>query len=367
MTTRHISLLLAILLLLACSFGAAGCLDQEGHAQEQQPEAGEQGPAKTQQAPPSPTERSIKVEVREVKPEMIRDVLILPGETEALNDVLLSAERAGRVEWVGFQEGQPVKQGATLIKIDLDALQAALDRAQASYDLKHTLAERRKSLFKSKVLSQEELDEALTERLRAESSLTEAKVNYNQGVILAPFAGVINQLHVDPGEYVKAGDPMVDMVSIDTIRINVNVPEMDVRFLKKGDRALITVDAYPGEKWMGVIDFVAFKADSATKTFKVRVVVDNKDERIRPGMIARVVFQRRKLENALTAPLFAIIDKGGERVVFVVENGRAKARVIELGVIEVERVQITKGLKVGDQLIVRGQTEVEDGMKVVTE
>jgi membrane fusion protein, multidrug efflux system len=109
---------------------------------------------------------------------------------------------------------------------------------------------------------------------------------------------------------------------------------------------------------------VAYKADPATKTFLAKVLVDNRGHEIRPGMIARVAFLRRLIPEALSAPPFALIDKGGERILFVEKDGVAHARTVSIGIIEGDRVQITGGLEPGDRLIVTGQREVEEGMKV---
>lgn len=308
--------------------------------------------------------QAVKVNVTDVKPVPLNDILILPGQTEALHDVVLSAERGGRVEWIGPKEGEVVETGQAIVKIDMAAATAALNKAKASYVLSKKLAKRRQKLHSSNVLSKEELDQAETDLALARGNLREAQVAYDQGLVKAPFKGVVNNLYIDPGEYVDTGAPVADLVNVDSIRINVNVPEMDVRYLKKGEFAQVTVDAYKGEKWTGEIYFVAFKADPATKTFKVRVVVNNEDGRIRPGMLARVSFQRRTIPDAITAPLFAILDKGGERIVFVAEDGVARARTVTLGVISDEHVQIVDGLKAGDKLIVTGQTEVEEGTRV---
>jgi membrane fusion protein (multidrug efflux system) len=175
---------------------------------------------------------------------------------------------------------------------------------------------------------------------------------------------MVNKLFVDPGEFVKRGDKVAEIVDNRRIWINVRVPELDVRYLKVWQNATVTIDAYPGAKWKGLVDFVAYKADPATKTFKVRVVLDNEDGRIRPGMIAHVSFLRRVIPGALAAPLFAILDRGGERIIFVEKDGIAHARTASIGVIEGDRAQIVKGLKAGDNLIVSGQHEVEEGMRV---
>ena len=95
------------------------------------------------------------------------------------------------------------------------------------------------------------------------------------------------------------------------------------------------------------MDFVSYKADPATKTFLVRILVDNAKHAIRPGMIARAIFQRRNIPDALVAPLFALMDKGGERILFVEKDGTARARTVSVGIIEGDRVQITSGLEIG--------------------
>jgi membrane fusion protein (multidrug efflux system) len=198
----------------------------------------------------------------------------------------------------------------------------------------------------------------------AEGLLREAKVKYEQGFVKSPITGVINKLHVDPGEFAKRGNPVADIVDVRKIRVNVNAPELDVRYLKTGQKALVTIDAYPGERWEGIVDLVSYKADPATKTFKVRVIVENADGRIRPGMIAHVAFLRRMIQDALAAPLFAVLDKGGERLLFVEKDGTAHGRTVTIGVIDGDRVQITERLAAGENLIVTGQHEVEEGMRV---
>ena len=306
----------------------------------------------------------VKVTVVKVEPQTIRDVLILPGQTEPRHDVVLAAERDGRVEWIGPREGQPVKEGELIAKIDVAVLQATLERAKAAYKLAEDVARRRESLHKERIVSQEEFEQTETKRTQARYNLREAEVQYRQGFVRAPIAGMVNKLFVDPGEFVKRGDKVAEIVDNRRIWINVRVPELDVRYLKVWQNATVTIDAYPGAKWKGLVDFVAYKADPATKTFKVRVVLDNEDGRIRPGMIAHVSFLRRVIPGALAAPLFAILDRGGERIIFVEKDGIAHARTASIGVIEGDRAQIVKGLKAGDNLIVSGQHEVEEGMRV---
>jgi membrane fusion protein, multidrug efflux system len=338
--------LTAIMLLL---LSPAGCGDPKSEAQD------------TEQAPPV-----IPVSIEVVTPTVLKDVMVLPGTAESYQDVLLGAEQEGQVQWIGAREGQQVKKGQLLAKIDVDAKKAAMQSAQAAYKLAKSQAERRLKLHKRKVVSQEDLDKALTQLALAKSDLERAKIAHQQGFVHSPIAGVINRLYVDPGEFIHRGDPLAEVVNVARIRIKCNVPEMDVRFLKAGQQAMVLVDAFPGDKWLGKLSFVAYKADPATKTFEVWVDVDNSGGQIRPGMIGRAAFLRREITDAVTAPLSALVDKGGERNVFVEVAGKAQARKVEIGVISVDRAQILEGLQPGDRLIVQGQKQLEEGMAVST-
>jgi membrane fusion protein (multidrug efflux system) len=269
------------------------------------------------------------------------------------------------VEWIGLREGQAVKKGDRLAKIDVAALKASLEHARAAYKLAHELCERRRRLYDNKIIAKEELDQSETQLKLAAADLEQVKVRYSHGFPESPITGIINHLYVDVGEFADLGKPIADIVNIDRIKINVRVPELDVRYVKKGQKTPIKIDAFAERPLVGTVDFVSFKADPATKTFLVRSVIDNPGHDIRPGMIGRVAFVRRIVPDAVAVPLFAIVDKGGERIVFLEKDGIAESRTITIGVIEGGRVQVTSGLNVGDHLIVKGHTEVEDGMRVM--
>ena len=340
-------LLWAVLLLAA--FLTVGCKDKESLATDET----------NSTLPPA-----VPVSIVEIKPVPMRDVIYLPGTTEAWQDVQVAADTAGRIEWMGPREGEKVIKGDLLIKIDVSALKAAMDHAAAQFKLADDLYQRRKRLFERKIIAKEELDQSATQRTLAATDYEQIKVKYNHGFPRSPITGIINHLYVDPGEFIDTGKPIADIVNIDRIKINVRVPELDIRFVRVGQKTPVRIDAFPERDLTGKVDFVAFKADPATKTFLVRTLIDNPLGDIRPGMIGRVAFVRRVLTDALVAPLFALVDKGGERLVYVEEDGLAQSRTVSIGVIEGDRVQITSGLKPGDHLIVKGHTEVEDGMKV---
>jgi len=229
------------------------------------------------------------------------------------------------------------------------------------------LYQRRQTLFQRTIISQEVLDQARTERTVAEGKLRQIRVQYEEGFVRAPISGRVNKRYVDQGEFVGPGAPMFDLVDNSQMKIDVNVPELDVHYLSVGQKALVRVDAFHDRILEGRVLFVAYVADPATKTFRVTLAIENRQQDIRAGMIARVGLLRREVPDALVAPLSAIVDKNGERLIFVEDNGVARARNVAIGVIEQDRVQITEGLKAGEKLIVVGQSGLEEGVKVQVE
>jgi membrane fusion protein (multidrug efflux system) len=188
----------------------------------------------------------VKVDVVQVTPSPMQDVLVLPGETDAWQDVLVAADKNGRVEWIGPREGESVKKGQLLARIDVSALKTIISRAEASAELAKDLYDRRKTLFDRGIVHKEALDRAKTDKALAESDLIKAKVEYDRGFPRSPIGGMVNYLHVDEGEFVNRGQPMVELVNVDKIKIHVNVPELDVRYLSKGQDVMVTIDAFPG-------------------------------------------------------------------------------------------------------------------------
>ena len=309
--------------------------------------------------------RQVNVVVQDVVPGEIRDMTVLPGSVEAWLNVALAAETAGRVEKLSVREGDDVQAGQIITQVDVTALGAGVARARAAFELYAEQVQRRERLFREEIISEEELEQIRSEKVQSREALRQAEIEYDRGLVRAPGAGRVNELMIEVGEFVDRGEVVIELVNIDKVKVQVQVPEMDVRFLEVGQPVRVMVDAFQGQEFSGIIDFISYSGDPATKTFRTQVILDNPENRIRPGMIARVAFLRRIIPDAVAIPLSALIDRGGERLVYVEEDGLARARQVEIGVIEQDRIQITSGLHPGDRLIVAGHREVEEGTAVV--
>lgn len=198
---------------------------------------------------------------------------------------------------------------------------------------------------------------------QAQAALQLARVRLEKTIVRAPVAGLIQRRHVDTGEYVRAGQPLADIVDIRRIKVKVSVPERDVVHLRPGSEVAVFFDAL-GRRRLGRVIFCAPAADPRTLTFRTELALDNPDGAIRPGMVCRVTLVRNRLERAVLVPIFAVMKHEREYVVFVEEGGRAREQPVRLGFFVGNRVVVEEGLRFGDRLIVAGHRDLSDGARV---
>lgn len=319
-----------------------------------------------------------KVKVVEIMPIPFVDVLVLPGSVSAYEDVDLASKLSGVIEWIGPKEGQRVKKGDKLLQVGVKSEKTRVSEAQARYEQALKDYERAKSLHKDNIVSKSQLESAKTQLDTSKASLDAASVTVDEGTLLSPASGVLDQLNVDIGEYINPGQTIMKIVDIDRVFIELPVPEKDILYFSKGQKVNIetsttglakcdNVKEAEGEShcWFsGVIDYISMTADSSTRTYLVKLLVENPDTMLRPGMIVRAHLVRRDLQEAIAVPFFTLLDREKSKAVFVVEDGVARSREVQYGSFEKGLVEITNGLKFGEKLILVGQRGLVDGQKV---
>jgi len=308
------------------------------------------------------------VKVQILKPTTVKDTLELTGSVEPWEDLTLSAEVGGKIEWLGAEEGDRVQKGEELSRVDTEATQAKLDEVKARYHLANQELERLENLTKRGVGSKQDLDKARSQQAVMEANLKATQIALKKSVIKAPIDGIVDKRFKDQGEFIEPGTPLIRLVQVDRVKVVVGIPERDVSYFSPGDKVTVKLDALADKTFDGVIHQIATTADESTRTFKTQVAVENPDGKLKPGMIARVDLVRHTYPNSLLVPMFSVISLENQRYAFVVEDGVAKMRAIETGVLQGSEVQVTKGLHAGDHLIVVGQRDARPGQRVkVTE
>ena len=310
-------------------------------------------------------ERTADVRIIEVTTAPLREWSELPASVEPYIATEVPAEVEGRIDWIGPAEGEMIdRPGTPIVRIDERSFRAQLEEAQAAHDLSVKKCRRAEELHAQGVMSDEELDQCRT-RVATDAAREEiSKIQLEKATVRAPIAGVLNKLHFDVGEYVRAGDRVADIVVIDPAKILVKIPEKDISYVRLGEKAHVFFDFLGQGGFEGTISYISVVGDPATRTYEVEITVANPKHEILPSMIATVRILKREIPDAITVPLVSVIPRGDFAVVFVEEGGRARQRPVELGILDGGRIQIIDGIEPRDRLIVEGQRALADGDSV---
>ena len=288
----------------------------------------------------------------------------------------ISAEVSGRAEIITFEEGQRIKDGETLVKLDSELLEKKLQAKEASYE--ETLLnleraqndlERIENLYKKKIVAEKEYDDQdyQVKGLEKKSAALKAEVEHleielKKTIITAPFYGVIIKRHIARGEWVSPGKIVATIARDDTVDIIVEVPEYVATYLTLGMTARVIVS---GIKKSGIIIAIIPKGDIATRTFPVKIRI-SKLSSIFEGMEARVRLPVGKKITSLLVPRDAVVNMSGKTMVFTVVD--QKARIIPTQVVGykgmkvgVNAQKISKGMKV----VVKGNERLRNGQPVI--
>jgi RND family efflux transporter MFP subunit len=307
---------------------------------------------------------SVNVVVLEVAPRVIRDKIELPGMVEPKVELKILAEVRGKVDRVAVDEGDFVKKGDIIARIDKRDYENALASVSASYELADRNLDRIKELHSKDLVSKSELDRAQSEAARLEAAFKTAELNLQRSVIKAPFNGTINQLDAKKGLLLNVGEPVAIILDISSVKVSVGIPESDVDAVRKLKEFNVTIDALGGKTLKGRKVFLSKSPDSRARLYELQLSVDNPGEEILPGMFARVNIVKEEVTDGVSVPLYAVVTRDEKSFVFVENNGTAHVRMVEMGIVEGWLIQITKGLEPGERVVVVGQRSLDEGQGV---
>ena len=300
------------------------------------------------------------------------------GVVEALEEISVAAELSGTVKAVHVDEGDRVEAGQLLLELDPHKRQLALEqagqqvqRARATLEEARLKLQRRRNLAEKETISREVLD-------NAQLAVDAATAAYQQAVaseqlaqreladtrIFSPTAGLVDIQAVEAGEPVAAGASLITLQAVAGLRVQTWVSEADIGNIRAGADARVTVSGLAGREYGASVEWVGVNADPATGNFPVKLIITDDAEALRPGMTARAELDGVSVPDALLLPEGALVDRQRRRVVFVVEEGRARMREPLLAAGFNNRLQILSGLSVGDQVVIDGHTLLVDGSEV---
>lgn len=313
----------------------------------------------------APEEVIVNVEVEEVIPEdSVPDYLDLPGTSRPGKIVNVPVELGGKIVAIPAREGELIRKGEVILRLDDSILKAEVSRARAQADFDKKTLERTAMLLEKGVTNHNSLDEIQSRYAVSSAALEMAETNLAKTVVYSPYSGILNDLPVEPGEFVQEGATIAQIVEIDALKVEIQVPEKEVEYLRKGSTMSIISSNSDKPLCYGTLTYISEVADPGTRTVKAEISVDNRNGVLRSGQIVRARLNRRSLRNAVMIPLASVIPLENGKVVFIASDGVAERRDVELGVMKGNKVHILSGLSKGDQLIIKGHRLVGPGQKI---
>ena len=344
---------------------------------------------------------SIPVEVSKVVRGQIERRLLLTGTINPNADVDVFSKITGKLEKVYADVGDKVKKGDLLAVIEhkdlslqleqaqanLEVSKATLEQAKVNYETASDELERMKSLFKDGTVSRQQYDSAESKfnNAKAQLKLSETQANSLQTAALnlakdrlddskiaAPISGVITLRNFDTGDMVSnsassQNNAIFKIEDIETVHALTNVAEVDLPHIKAGMDAQITVAAFPGETFYGKVSMITPSLNTVTRTSSVEIEIQNKDNRLKSGFFANIILSVKNVTDALLVPKEALLSKEGKNIAFVVNGGVSHLRRVETGLRDDRNIQVLNGLKEGEEVIITGIHDLEDGLKVKKE
>ncbi|MDO9371174.1 MAG: efflux RND transporter periplasmic adaptor subunit [Gammaproteobacteria bacterium] len=315
-----------------------------------------------------PGAMALPVEAVAVHTGVVNRVISTVGSLRANESVVIRSEIVGRVAAIQFTEGEAVKAGADLIRLDDSEQRAQLAESAATVKLSELNFARARDVFEKKLLSQQNYDEALQKlhEARSRMALNEARIAKTR--LTAPFAGVLGLRQVSVGDYIKEGQDIVNLEDIHTLKLDFRAPETYLASIKPEQEVTLQVDAYPARGFSGTLYAIDPRIDEQTRTILLRARIPNPDMHLRPGMFARVSLVLESRTDAVLVPEQALLPVGDTQFVYRVVDGKAVQTKVLTGQRNEGHVEIVQGLKAGDTVITAGQTKVRDGalVRVIT-
>jgi membrane fusion protein (multidrug efflux system) len=296
------------------------------------------------------------------------------GTVQAVHGVTVAADLPGLVSRIEFDSGKKVRAGDVLVRLDTRQEQAQLQAAEAQRSLATVNFERMKGLREKGITSQAEYDTAAAQQKQAVAQTGETRASIGRKTILAPFSGVLGIRQVNLGQYLKPGDPIVALQSLDPIYVNFDVPQEQLGALQIGAEVRVTAQGIEKSAAAGTITAVNSVVDEGTRNIQVQATLANTQEKLRPGMFVRAQVVLGAGAPVVALPTSAINYAPYGNSVFIVgqmkdKDGKpysgVRQQFVKLGSARGDQIAVLSGVKAGEEVVSSGVFKLRSGAAVV--
>jgi membrane fusion protein (multidrug efflux system) len=306
------------------------------------------------------------VSIDTLNAETFRHYVELQGTVDAKNNVMVTPKTGGAVVAMHVKEGDFVKAGSIIGKVDNSILMESIEELKTQMSLANTLYEKQKSLWDQKIGTEIQFIQAKNNKESLERRLSTLNTQLSQTNIVSPMSGVVDMVNVKVGEMASPGVGVVRIVNLSNLKVLARVSDTYAASVKKGDEVIIKFPDLQKE-FKARVSFVSTTVDPLSRTFTIEANLPS-DKDIKPNMMANVQINDATRKDALAIDQNYVqsTEKGNVVYVAVAEGSKkvAKAREVKTGLSYNGKVEILSGLSAGDHLITLGYQEVSDGQPI---
>jgi len=305
------------------------------------------------------------VSIKELAFEEFNHFIEVNGVVEAINSAYISPEINGQVKQIYVKEGQHVKKGQLLLKINSSITESSIKEVETALELANTVYEKQKQLWEKNIGSELDYLQAKNNKESLESRLETLQAQIDMAMIKAPINGIIDEVMIKEGELAIPGVQMIQLVNLRDLYVNADVSEAYITKVKKGEMVVLEFPSYPDIVMNVPVHRTGNIVKSANRTFKVQLKIKNENDQIKPNVLARIKINDYTAENALlVSSLIVKQDLKGSYVFVANGDNLAKKVYIETGMSYMNLTMVTTGLSVGDRVIINGYNQVSNGSKL---
>jgi len=285
------------------------------------------------------------------------------GTFEPNKQAMVSSEGQGKVLSVEFEEGDVIKKGSVLAKLDDEMLRLQLQTVEVNLEGQRKDEQRYRILAEQNAAPDIQLEKVELAIKGLEIQKAQILKQIKGCTIISPFNGIITKKMIDLGSVIGAGTPVAEITDISVLKLAVNIPERDINKFKVGQKVDVTADISPDQIITGTVKTISPQADK-THNVKVQIEVKNNGNELKAGMFATTTMESGSSINALSIPRKTLVGSTKSPQVYVVKNGKAILTSFNAGTSDSDYIEVVSGVSETDKVVIKGQVNLKNNSNV---
>lgn len=311
------------------------------------------------------TGKKIAIKTMKATKQQFDHFFMATGEIESVDEAFISPEVSGQLVKIAVVEGQKVKKGQLLAKLNTSLIEKSIQEVNTQKEFAKTMFEKQSDLWGRNIGSERQYLEAKNNYEGLENKYQTLKTQYNMSIIKSPFSGVVEEIMIKKGELAGPGRMLMQVVSLNKLIIKAKLSENYLSAVTEGEIVSLTFPSYPSLNMEAVINRTGNVINKQNRTFIVEIELNNSNNKLKPNMLVNVLFNDYSTDNSIVVPSILVKKDLKGRYLYIVgttaENDIASKKYIETGKSYKDKTEVVSGLKTGDLIITDGYNHVSDG------